>query len=428
VAAEALEVLGARGQACVEVERRHGAARSLPRVLAPGDHHDRPVEPLDEPRRDDPDHPLVPVGAGEDVRPPPLLFLGPLLHRRDGLAQDPVLDLLPLAVQLLEPRSQPRRLLAVGGQEQLERCARMPEPAGSIDARRQPEADRAGVHDRGIDPRGAHQRLEARLLRAGERAEARARERTVLVEQRDDVGDRGQRDQVEVPVDVRAERTEQLVDDAGAAELGERVRRRPRRDDRAVGQRLRRTVVVGDDHVEPEALRFPHLDVRGDPTVDGEHEAVPVSGQTLQRLARDPVPFVEAAREVPVDVGTEVAQARDRQGGRADAVDVVVAVDADALARVDRGAEAVARGRRVAEQRRIVPRRLCGEERPCGLGVAVPAPDEDAGGDPADPERLSEGARLTVRAGTDRPRALLHRALTVRTGSDGVRFRPWTTS
>ena len=96
----------------------------------------------------------------------------------------------------------------------------MAEPAGGVDPRREPEADGTGVDARRIDGRRAHERLQARLLRAGERAQPRARERAVLVEQRDDVGDRRERDEVEVPVDVRAERAEQLVDDAGPTELG----------------------------------------------------------------------------------------------------------------------------------------------------------------------------------------------------------------
>ena len=182
-------------------------------------------------------------------------------------------------------------------------------------------------------------------------------------------------------------------------------------------------MVVGHDHVEPERLRAGDLVDRRDPTVHGEHERVPVLGEPLDRLAREPVPLVEAAREVPVDVGAELAQAYDRERRRADPVDVVVAVDADALAGRDRGSDALAGCARVPEERRIVARRLGRQERPSAFGVAVPAPDEDAGGGPADPERRGEGARLIVRAGTDRPRALLHRAVTVRTASDGVGCR-----
>ena len=171
------------------------------------------------------------------------LLLGPLLDLRRRLAEDPRLDRLPLAVQLLELVREPPRLVGVVGQQQLERGARMAEPSGGVDARPEPEAARAGVDRRRIDAGRAHQRLQPRLLRARERAQARDRERAVLVDERHDVGDRRERDEVEVPLrDLRVdaeERLAELVDDAGAAELRERIVGRPRRDDRAVGQRRR---------------------------------------------------------------------------------------------------------------------------------------------------------------------------------------------
>ena len=52
----------------VQVERRDRPPRALPVAVRAGDQHDRPVEALDEPRRDDADHALVPALAGDDVR------------------------------------------------------------------------------------------------------------------------------------------------------------------------------------------------------------------------------------------------------------------------------------------------------------------------------------------------------------------------
>ena len=72
---------------------------------------------LDEAGRDDPDDTLVPVLAPQDVRVTASLCLGPLLDLRDRRAQDPVLDCLPVPVQLLEPVGKPAGLLGVLGQE-----------------------------------------------------------------------------------------------------------------------------------------------------------------------------------------------------------------------------------------------------------------------------------------------------------------------
>ena len=113
------------------------------------------MEALDEPRRDDADHALVPFRVGEDVAVTALLRLGPLVDLRDRRAEDPVLHGLPLAVHLLEPLREPPRFVRIVGEQQLERLARMPEPSRGVDPRREPEADGALVDDRGIDVRDA---------------------------------------------------------------------------------------------------------------------------------------------------------------------------------------------------------------------------------------------------------------------------------
>ena len=228
-------------------------------VALPGDEDDGAVVALDEARGDDADHALVPVGAGDGVRAAGALLGRPRLDLGDRLAEDAALDGLALAVQLLERVGEPARLVLVLGEEQLERLARVPEPAGRVEARREPEADGPGV-DRGrIDAGALHERAQTGLRRARERAQPGDGERAVLVDERDDVGDRRERDEVEMAprnLGVDAEqRLAELVDDAGAAELGERVVGRARRDDRAVGQRLGRPVMVGDDHVEAARSR-----------------------------------------------------------------------------------------------------------------------------------------------------------------------------
>ena len=103
VAAVALEVLRARAQAAVQVERRDRAARPDPgALLRARDEDDRTVEALHEPRGHDPDHAAVPVLAGDDVRAATALRLGPGLDLPDGVAEDPVFDPLPVPVQRLE--------------------------------------------------------------------------------------------------------------------------------------------------------------------------------------------------------------------------------------------------------------------------------------------------------------------------------------
>src|SRR6266536_1570343 len=216
------------------------------------------------------------------------------------------------------------------------------------------------------------------------------------------------------------ERLPELVDDARTAQLGERIVGRPRRDDRAVGQRLAWPMVVGDDHFEPERLRLGALRNGRDAAVDREHEAAALVGEPAEGVAADAVTLVEPARQVPVDVRPELAQQEDGKGRRGDSVDVVVAVHTDARPRCDRGPDALAREAHVSEQERIVGRALAREKRPRLLGVGVPAPDKDAGRKLTDPQRVGEPGLQPVRARTDRPGALVHRAVTVGRPPDDI--------
>jgi hypothetical protein len=76
------------------------------------------------------------------------------------------------------------------------RCSR----PGGVDPRREPEADRAGVDPAGIHARHLHQRLQARLARGRERAQAGAHQTAVLSHQRHAVGNGRERHQVEIRV------------------------------------------------------------------------------------------------------------------------------------------------------------------------------------------------------------------------------------
>ena len=389
MSAPAPEKCGARAERGVQVERRDRPARALPVALRPGDQHDRAVEALDEARRDDADHALVPVLARDDVCAALAQLLGPLLDLLRRLAEDARLDGLPVAVQILELVREPARVVGVVGEEQFERSARMTEAPRRIDARAEPEPAGAGIDRCRIDTGSAHQRLQPGLLRARERPEPGDREPAVLVDERHDVGDRREGDEIEMPLGhLRVDAEEglaELVDDTGAAELRKRIVGRARRDDRAVGQRLARPVMVGDDHVEPACARLGNLRDRGDAAVDREHETAPLVGETAERRARDAVALVEAARQVPVDLGSELAQEEHGERCCRDAVDVVVAVDADAATRRDRGADALARLAHVAEQERVVRNGVAGEERARVLWVGKPAPDENACRELADP-------------------------------------------
>jgi hypothetical protein len=160
------------------------------------------------------------------------------------------------------------------------------QPARRVDPWRQPEADRARV-DRGrIDVGRFHQSPQAGLRGAREAPEAGDDQGAVLVHEGDDVGDGGQGDEIELPLELLdTERLEELVDDPGSTELGERVIRGLRGHNRAIGQPVPWAVVVGDDDVESQGPCLRNLLDRGNPAVHREHEAALLSRETRQRLA-----------------------------------------------------------------------------------------------------------------------------------------------
>ena len=218
---------GARAERGVEVEGGDRAAGALPVAVGARDEDDRAVVALDEARGDDADHALVPVRAGDGVGAP--ARVAPAARPRPGRRPRAGSALRPPGARGSAPRAS-RRAAAprlVLGEQELERLARVAEASGGVEARREPEADGACVDGGRIDAGASHERAQPGLRRARERAEPGDRERAVLVDERDDVGDRRERDEVEVALaelGVDAEqRLAELVDDAGAAELRERV-------------------------------------------------------------------------------------------------------------------------------------------------------------------------------------------------------------
>ncbi len=388
VAPEAQQVMAARGDAGVQVVARDASPRALALTLADGDEHHRPAVLLHQPRCHDADHALVPVPRCDHVGVPIAPFGRRDVHQGDRLLQDGVLHRLPVAIEVLELGGELAGAALVGGEHQLERLAGMAQPARGVDARGQPEADVRCRDVHAVDPRREHQRAQADLLRAGEPPQAVAHQAPVLVAQRHDVGHGGNRDQIEVLLELgrvapggSVERSRELVGDGRAAQLGKRVVRGPRAHPQRVGELRAGLVVVGDDDVHAELPGPGDLRDRGDAAIDGDQEADTGLRKLLDRGGGETVALLEPAGQVPLDVRAEALQREHRHGRGTDAVGVVVAVDADAGLLRDRLEDAAARRGHVAERQRIVAG-IGGREECLGqLGRVVAPPDESLGSD-----------------------------------------------
>src|SRR5439155_14452826 len=108
---------------------------------------------------------------------------------------------------------------------QLERGLRTAEATRRVDARREAKTDRALVARCGVDAGDRHQRPQPGLLRLRQATQTGERQRPALVDEGNDVRDRGERDDVEMPVEEWVPRPEErlgeLPHDSGATEAGE---------------------------------------------------------------------------------------------------------------------------------------------------------------------------------------------------------------
>ncbi len=184
-----------------------------------------------------------------------------------------------------------------------------------------------------------------------------AHEGPVEAVQRHDVGDGGQRHEVEPrhqvgngePVAAQApvERHQRQEDHAGGAEMAEaREVVEAVRVDEGVHRRehLGRAVMVEHHHVHAEAPGLGQGLVPGGAAIDGDEEGRALLGEHPHRRDVGAVAFRDAVGDVEPVGHAEVAQRARQQGGTRRPVDVVIAEDRDLLALLDRDGEPVGRG------------------------------------------------------------------------------------
>ena len=342
VAAELLQLAGAGRQPGVQVVGGDAAPRSLGALVADRDQHHRPAVALDQPRGDDADHALVPVGRRQHVGaplPPGLVARLDLLRRPAPGSPPPPPGGGGSAISSL--RGQLAGALIVVGQQQLERDAGVPQPSGRVDARAEPEAEvarrRRGCGRCGRPPsapavpawRCAPSAAARPAPARGSRPAAAPRRRRWPAPPGRGAGRARSRSRPQ----PRVQRLGQLQHHAGAAQLRERVvataacRRAGSRAARRPGRWWSVTITS-----MPSSRARRHLGDGRDAAVDRQHQLHALAGQPLQRLGAHAVALLEAAGQVPADLGAQRSQHQDGQRGRADAVGVVVAVHADPLA------------------------------------------------------------------------------------------------
>ena len=184
------------------VDRARRAAQFS--VFARRERHRRPLKPLAHARRDQPDHALVPAALKQAET---VAAFAAALQFRDGfhrLALHRLFYAAPFAVHRVQRARVFMRAGRVFGQQAFNAGGNVIQPAGRVDARRDQKTERARIGLRAVAPGDFQQRANAGAAAPGANARNPLRDQDAVVGvQRHQVGDRADRDQVQVFGEVR---------------------------------------------------------------------------------------------------------------------------------------------------------------------------------------------------------------------------------
>ena len=197
MASVADQPIGAIAKRLVQVKTGHGSAGSLAKLLAKG-HDDRwAVVEVDQPTGNNPDNSGMPPFLTKHDR---TAFLQPSLRCNHLLSflDDFTFNLLPPHVHQIKFLGDRSGHVEIVGGEHLDGLHRALKASGGVDPRSQVETDHPGGELRLPEAaRDPHQRPETGRRDGMDARQAVPDEHAVFAFERDDVGDRGHRDQAE---------------------------------------------------------------------------------------------------------------------------------------------------------------------------------------------------------------------------------------
>src|SRR5688572_28794462 len=113
--------------------------------------------------------------------------------------------------------------------------------------------------------------------------------------------------------------------------------------DRRIGQRVLRLMMIGDDQLEPKQSCFIRLFNAGNAAVNRDDGRNAVGSDFSKSFLVEAITVFESMRDMEIDLRPEVLEARQKDRGASNAIHVVVAVDANLLPGVDGREDAVDR-------------------------------------------------------------------------------------
>ncbi len=282
----------------------------------------------------------------------------------------------------------------------------MAQASGGVDDRREGVPERARVERARVDAGRLAQGADPRPRGLAHLHQAAHDQTPVLTDQRYRIGHRRQGDQVELAVGVRPDqaRAEPLgegphdgEDHAGGRggvvrHLAEgRVGHEPGRAHPA-GE-----VVIQDDRLDAQLDRAREGVDRRRPAIDADQHRDALVGEPLDRFDPHAVAVGEPARQVGAHVGPRRPQRARQDGGRADAVAVVVTVDRDPLGAAEREHQPVGDPPHPGQRLGRIEGPVGVDELTRQLGRIEPAPDECPREGLRDLKRVAQGADPGIR-------------------------------
>ena len=296
---------------------------------------------------DDADDAGVPLAAADDDGG---IGLGgeAVVELRFGFHAHVVFDFAAVAVLLVEQLGEDGGAGGVVGEEEFEGGFGGGEAARCVEPWAEREADVSAV-ERGLDGGDFDEGAQAGPACLLQPLQARADEGAVFSHERDDVGDGGEGDEVEHAFEVEArdgssfqQRVGDFERDARAAQVAEVFAADFRIHERHDGrERVFGLVVVEDDGVDALLAKAGDFCNGGGAAIDGDEQPWGVDGDAAgDAVCREPVAFIHAVGQKRRHFPAGSSEHSHEDGERSDAVHIVVAVERDALFRLQRGDDA----------------------------------------------------------------------------------------
>src|SRR6266542_2301365 len=320
-----------------------------------------------------------------------------------GLVENLAVQRLTPLVELLELTRDDVRIVLARAHQKLDSANRVAEAADGVESGCENEPDAAARERLAFETGRFDQRAKTEVSSLAHHAKPVADEHPILSAQRRDVGNGGERDQIEHCPDEavsfsqllrQSKRKLECDADGGEILIGIPAARTAWiQDGDAIGKRAGGEMVVGDDYVDAHFAEARDRHDRARSAVARDDDLCTNSYGRICAGVAEVVTVFDATRDERRRLATESADGPYEQRGRADSVYVIVAVNENQFLRCDGTRETIDGAVEGEHRIRIVqPLQFRPEEELCGFRLDVSAGEQQAAEREREKERFSESS------------------------------------